>query len=173
MAEISIIIAGVSKIGKTNLIDQIAEEFGTNIQKNLYYTQMSLKGTDFKIILQEYTIYLPYLEGPCKLLDDDPFVTGKPDIFYFLYNNLDINSICNLSIWLVFLKHMHKKIKIFDMGSKENKPDDSINFPIIHPRLEDYIGQKIAFKPLNIQEIKRDLLEIINENESKLNNIFI
>ena len=163
MAEIRIIVAGVSKIGKSKLIDKIVQNFGVNVQKNLYHTQMILKGTNVKIILQEYTIYQPYLEGPCKLLEDDPFVTCKPDIFYFLYNNLDLNSICNLSTWLVFLKEKNKKIKIFDMGNKEEgELNDSMTFPVIHPRLEEFIGQKIDLMTINIQEIKNDILEFID-----------
>ena len=166
MPEITIIIAGVSKIGKTKLIDKIAQEFGVNIQKNLYQTQMTLKGTDIKIILKEYTIYQPYLEGPCILTAEDPFVTCKAEIFYFLYNNLDINSISNLSVWLVFLKEKNKKIKIFDMGIKEEGDEefnDSFVFQVINPRLEDFFGKKFDLKPICIQEIKNDIVECINE----------
>lgn len=163
MDEISIIIAGVSKIGKSRLIDTISLEIGDQIKKNRYFTQMIFRGSDTLINLHEYTIYQPYLEGPCSLSKDDPFITGKPDIFYFLIDNLNMNSITNLSTWLVFLKGKKTRIKILDMCDAHLETDDTLCFPIIHPGIEDYIGQKIQLKHLNVQEIRNDINELINE----------
>ena len=170
MNEIVVIIAGFQKVGKSKLIDTIANHFGDDINKYDHTTEMNLKGTDTRIVLKEYNLYMPYLEGPCILIKDDPFASGRSDIFYFLVDNNEVNSYSNLSIWLVLLKEKQKEIKVFDMNQDGNEEKDDSDFPIVHPRLQEYIGQVIPYKPIDILEIKDDLLKFINRKGKEINN---
>ena len=90
--------------------------------------------------------------------------------FYFLVDNTEIESYSNLSIWLVLLKEKQKEIKVLDINENENMDSYNPDFPIVHPRLQEYVGQTIPFKPINILEIKDDLLNFINKSGKEIKN---